>query len=103
MQFKIQGILVMAFTYQSGIVSDICMAEWDVLHVSNGSGQSLRVWILVGKDPALQWQSCWSIHHNCHSGTVEWISPNLSELGGLSVGSPAGLSVDSSKALAFAL
>lgn len=38
-----------------------------------------------------------------HSGTVRWISQNLSELGGSSAGCPAGTSVDSFNAFVFAV
>jgi len=38
-----------------------------------------------------------------NSGTVRWTSHNLSELGGLSAGCPAGPSVDSYNALVLAL
>ena len=37
-----------------------------------------------------------------NSGMIRWISPNQSELGRLSAGCPAGPSVDSYNALAFA-
>jgi len=38
-----------------------------------------------------------------NSGTVQWLSPNPSELGGLSAGRPAGSSKHSYNALVFAV
>jgi len=40
---------------------------------------------------------------NAHSGTVPRKTPNLSELGGFSAGRPAGPSIDSYKAVVFAV
>jgi hypothetical protein len=40
---------------------------------------------------------------SAHSGTVPWLTPNPSELGGWSVGRTAGPSIDSYKALVFAV
>jgi hypothetical protein len=46
----------------------------------------------------LNCQNTWTVKW----GTVQWYSPNPSEMGGLSVGCPVGPSVDSYNAFAFA-
>jgi hypothetical protein len=71
--------------------------------VSNGSGLQLQVQVQIGTEPL-------PIHclgHQCtrtvNSGKVRWSAPNLSELGELLVGCPAGLSVNLYNALVFAI
>jgi hypothetical protein len=74
----------------------------DCTSVSNGSGLSLEVRVLGATEPLPNWRSRLWIDLNCQfrNGSIE--IPNLSALGGLSVGCSADPFVDSYNALVFA-
>jgi len=64
-------------------------------HFGSGSGSKLNGCQIGGLG--------FQLTRTAHSGMVPWKTPNPSELGGLSAGRPAGPSIDSYKALEFAV
>jgi len=94
---RINGIRLNNFPFQqrTGDAKYVELAMVQECRFGSGSGSNPNHGHIGGRD-------CQPTR-TINSGTVRCKAPNLYELGGLSVGRPAGPSVDSYNALAFAV
>jgi len=90
-----QCILVAATALRSVSYTYLVVAMVLDHHFRSGSRSNPNHWQIGG--PGCQWTQTFTW------GTVRWLTLNPFELGGLSAGHPAGPSIDSIKALAFAV
>ena len=101
-QIKLRPNSALIFTVTATSEGLFAPLEGCICSVSDGSGPSFRDRVWVGTEPLPNWLSGLSIDRNCQFGYSSMEILNLSELGGLSAGCPAGPFVDSYNALVFA-